>query len=75
MVGRLSRQTPNPKKSGKMKTSDGEFFLSYLKALSNKQLLSLEGWQKDRRLDTSTQEDAIYRLGCIMREKHRRCLK
>lgn len=67
--------TLNPKKSGRMKTSGGEFFLSYLKALSDRQLLSLEDWQKDRRLDASTQKDAIYRLECIMHEKHRRCLK
>jgi len=58
-----------------MDTSGGSFFMSYLKALTDRQLLSLEDWQKERRLDPEAQQDAIYRLGCIMREKHRRCLK
>ena len=58
-----------------MDTSGGSFFMSYLKALTDRQLLALSVWQGERRLDASTQEDAIYRLGCIMREKYRRCLK
>jgi hypothetical protein len=57
-----------------MDTSGGSFFLSYLKALSNKQILALEDWQKQRRLDPSAQDDAIYRLQGIMNEKARRGL-
>ena len=58
-----------------MKESGGSFFVSYLKALSDRQLLSLEDWQKERRLDPEAQPDAIYRLQGIMNEKARRCLK
>jgi len=49
--------------------------MSYLKALTDRQLLALESWQGERRLDPEAQPDAIYRLECIMHEKHRRCLK
>jgi len=58
-----------------MDTSGGSFFMSYLKALTDRQLLALESWQGERRLDPEAQPDAIYRLECIMHEKHRRCLK
>ena len=48
--------------------------MSYLKALTDRQLLSLEDWQKERRLDPEAQPDAIYRLQGIMNERARRGL-
>ena len=57
-----------------MDTSGGSFFLSYLKALTDRQLLSLADWQKERRLDPEAQPDAIYRLQGIMNERARRGL-
>ena len=57
-----------------MNTSGGSFFMSYLKALTDRQLLSLADWQKERRLDPDAQPDAIYRLQSIMNERARRGL-
>lgn len=64
----------NPKKSGRMKTSGGSFLDSVLIALSDRQLLALEDWNKQRRLDPSTQPDAVKILEVIMHHKHNRGL-
>ena len=50
----------------------GSFFVSYLRALTDKQLLALEAWNNERRLDASSLDDAVEKLGHIMREMSRR---
>jgi len=57
-----------------MDTSGGSFLDSVLKSFSDKQLLALESWNKERRLDPKTQPDAIRILEAIMHHKHNRGL-
>ena len=45
--------------------SDGALYVSFLRALTNKQLLVLEAWQYERRSVEATREDAEYRLNVI----------
>lgn len=55
-----------------MNLSGGAFFVSYLKSLTNRQLLSLEDWNKERRLNSSSREDAEQKLFEIRKENSRR---
>jgi hypothetical protein len=45
--------------------SGGALYVSFLRALTNKQLLALEAWQYERRSVEATRTDAEYRLTVI----------
>lgn len=55
-----------------MNLRNGAMYVSFLKALTPKQLLAHEEWQHERRCVEDSREDAEYRIPIILDEKMRR---
>jgi len=55
-----------------MDLRNGAMYLSFLRALKDKQLLAHEKWQHERRSVASDREDAEHRIPIIIEEKMRR---
>ena len=55
-----------------MTLRNGAMYVSFLKALNDKQLIAHEDWQHERRCVEDSREDAENRMPIIIEEKRRR---